>query len=140
MFHWMLMPYRRYAEFTGRSQRMEYWLFWLFFYVVVVLLIVLMFAGLPWGEIEDPGAAPGPIFWAGLAGSILFFLVSFVPGIAVTVRRFHDQDLTGWLYLLNFVPYIGALIVLVFMCLDGTRGPNRFGDDPKDCNMGEVFA
>lgn len=140
MLRWMLMPYRRYAEFTGRSQRMEYWLFWLFFYLVVVLLIVLMFAGLPWGEGEDSNAEPRLFFWAGFLGMVLFFLGSLVPGIAVTVRRFHDQDLTGWLYLLNFIPYIGALIVFVFMCLEGTRGPNRFGDDPKDRNMGEVFA
>ena len=140
MFHWMLMPYRRYAEFTGRSQRIEYWLFWLLFYVVVVVLFVLMAAGMPFGEVDDPNAGPGPIFWVSLVAMVLFVILSLVPGIAVTVRRFHDQNLSGWLYLLNFIPYLGALVVFVFMCLDGTRGPNRYGDDPKDRNMAEVFA
>lgn len=140
MFYWMLMPYRRYADFTGRSQRMEYWLFWLFFYVVFVLLFVLMFAGMPFGERANPNAAPGPIFWLAVVLLVLFFLGSAVPGIAVTVRRFHDQNLSGWLYLLNFIPYIGALIVFVFMCIDGTTGPNSYGDDPKDRNMAEVFT
>lgn len=148
MFHWMLMPYRRYADFNGRSQRMEFWLFTLFYYIVLVLGLVLTFAGLPWGELnaasrgEPAGTAqsePGPLFWGGLALMMLFLLGSIIPSIAVTVRRFHDQDRSGWLYLLHFVPYIGWLAVMVFMCLDGTPGPNRFGDDPKAKRIGTIF-
>jgi uncharacterized membrane protein YhaH (DUF805 family) len=56
------------------------------------------------------------------------------------VRRFHDQDKSGWFVLLNLIPYIGGIIVLVFMCLEGTRGPNRFGPDPKGQDVGDVFA
>lgn len=58
-------------------------------------------------------------------------LAIVIPSLAVQVRRFHDLDKSGWFILLNFIPYIGSIIVLVFMCMDGTRGPNRFGDDPK---------
>ncbi|MEE4200185.1 MAG: DUF805 domain-containing protein [Erythrobacter sp.] len=61
----------------------------------------------------------------------LLGLALIVPGLAVQVRRFHDQDKTGWLVLLGFIPIIGGLIVLVFMLLPGTDGPNRFGPDPK---------
>lgn len=70
----------------------------------------------------------GPIYVAAL----IYFLILLIPSIAVQVRRFHDQDKSGWMVLLNFVPYVGGLIVLVFMCLEGTRGPNRFGEDPKE--------
>lgn len=63
---------------------------------------------------------------------ILLYLAILIPAVAMQVRRFHDQDKTGWLCLLNFIPYIGGLIVLVFMLLPGTKGENRFGDDPKD--------
>ncbi len=70
----------------------------------------------------------------------LLGLVFLIPNIAVAVRRFHDQDKSGWFYLLNFIPYLGGLIVLVFMCLEGTRGPNRFGPDPKATDPGDVLA
>ena len=74
----------------------------------------------------------------------LAYLAILVPSIAVQVRRFHDRDMSGWFVLLNFIPYVGGLIVFVFMLLEGTRGPNRFGPDPKDPagvnNLGEVFS
>ena len=54
-----------------------------------------------------------------------------MPLIAVEVRRFHDQDRSGWFALLNLIPYIGPLIVLGMMCIDGTPGENRFGPNPK---------
>jgi uncharacterized membrane protein YhaH (DUF805 family) len=79
-------------------------------------------------------------FWLGIVILGVFFLGTFIPSLAVQVRRFHDQDKSGWFILLNFVPYVGGLIVFVFMCLEGTRGPNRFGADPKDPNSAEVFA
>lgn len=142
---WMVLPYRRYADFGGRSQRMEYWMFTLFYWLVLMLCVALMLAGLPWGEItgdkpSNPNALPGPPFWLGIGLMVVFLLGSLVPSIAVTVRRFHDQDLSGWLYLLNFIPYIGGLVVFVFMCIDGTRGPNRYGNDPKDSANASVFA
>jgi uncharacterized membrane protein YhaH (DUF805 family) len=58
-------------------------------------------------------------------------IATIIPSIAVQVRRFHDQDLSGLFVLLNFIPGLGGLIVLVFMALEGTKGPNRFGPDPR---------
>ena len=55
------------------------------------------------------------------------------------VRRFHDQDKSGWFVLLGFIPIVGGLIVLVFMLLEGTKGPNRFGPDPKGAGDTSVF-
>jgi len=75
------------------------------------------------------GDAAGPLA-NGIALFGVFMLVTFIPSIAVQVRRFHDQDKSGLFVLLNLVPVVGGFIVLVFMCLEGTKGSNRFGPDP----------
>ena len=128
---WMLMPLRRYTDFQGRSRRKEYWMF-LLGVIIAVLLLSLIEGAL--GLSVMVGGVSGPL-------TVLFFLAIIVPSIAVQVRRFHDQDKSGWFVLLSLIPIIGGLIVLVFMLLEGTRGPNRFGPDPKDPNSGaEVFS
>ncbi len=140
MLEWMLLPYRRYADFSGRSRRKEYWMFQLMQLVVIALLIAVIFAGMPrFDDTGNPGE-PGMMVYVGGGLMALYVLASFVPALAVQVRRFHDQDKSGWFILLGFIPYAGGIIVLVFMCLDGTRGPNRFGDDPKDPSSADVFA
>lgn len=126
---WMLMPLRRYADFSGRSRRKEYWMFALGVMGVVFLVIalaLLMSGGLS-GMAQTGGFLAGPF----MIVFAVFWLAIIVPSIAVQVRRFHDQDKSGWFVLLNFIPYLGGLIVLVFMFLEGTRGPNRFGPDSK---------
>ena len=143
---WMLLPYQRYAEFSGRSRRMEYWMYQVFTLMVYVVCFGIMMAGLPWSQMGqaspnyDPNAAPGPVFWVGVTMAALWYLFTFIPDIAVTVRRFHDQDLSGWFYLLRFVPYIGGIVLIVFMCIQGTKGENRFGFDPLGTGVGDVFA
>lgn len=142
---WMLMPYRRYAEFSGRSRRKEYWMFTLFVLLVYLVLGTLLVMG---GLSLDPTstAAPtlGPLGWLGGGLLGLFALASFIPAIAVQVRRLHDTDRSGWWVLLGIVPilnYVGWIVLLVFYCLDGTKGENRFGPDPKGAqNLGDVFA
>lgn len=122
---WILLPLRRYAEFTGRSQRKEFWMFQLIYLALFVIGVVCiggttnMFGGWsPFGHM--------------VAGLIVLALLGlFVPLLAVQARRLHDQDRSGWIVLLNLIPYLGALIVMIFMLIDGTPGPNRFGDDPK---------
>jgi uncharacterized membrane protein YhaH (DUF805 family) len=141
---WMLMPYRRYFDFSGRSRRKEYWMFVLLFVIVYAVAFALIFsAGYSMSPSMDPAAPPPAMGGAAIVGFALlaiFVLASIIPAIAVQVRRFHDQDRSGWFVLLNFIPYLGSLIVLVFMCLEGTKGPNRFGPDPKDPTSAQVFA
>ena len=137
---WMLMPYRRYADFSGRSRRKEYWMFMLLFIIVYAVGMALMFAG---GFSMDPATGqsqPGATFYLGAALLGIFVLGSFIPALAVQVRRFHDQDKSGWFVLLSLIPYVGGIVVLVFMCLEGTRGANRFGADPKDPASVQVFS
>lgn len=129
---WMLMPLKRYADFEGRSRRTEYWMFTLFVLIIYAVLAAIMFLGGDIGEMESGASPMPPGFWIGLGLFALFALAMLIPSIAVQVRRFHDQDRSGWMVLLGFIPYVGGLIVLVFMCLEGTHGPNAYGADPKD--------
>lgn len=122
----MIMPLKRYAEFDGRSRRQEYWLFTLLQAGVYILVLVVMGMSIAMSDGRNAGL---PAVFVLLL--VLLYLGLIIPNIAVTIRRLHDQDKTGWLYLLNFIPYIGWLIVMVLMCLDGTRGPNQYGPDPK---------
>jgi len=126
---WMLMPLRRYADFSGRSRRKEYWMFALGVFIVYVALMILGFMVL--GGLDSAADGGGMLASSAIIPLALFALAIIVPSIAVQVRRFHDQDKSGWFVALNLIPYIGGLIVLVFMFLEGTRGPNRFGPDPK---------
>lgn len=130
---WMLMPLKRYADFNGRSRRKEYWMFFLF--TVILYLIIAMIAALMGGFSGSSGQPSGLAL--GLFGVVVLGLL--IPSLAVQVRRFHDQDKSGWFVLLNFIPYIGGIVVLVFMFLEGTRGPNRFGPDPKQ-SVDDVFG
>jgi uncharacterized membrane protein YhaH (DUF805 family) len=140
---WMIMPLKRYADFSGRSRRKEFWMFTLGIAIVYVLFFVLVLGSI--GADADPATGEIGMFGGLVAGTVgmvflLFILVIFIPSLAVQVRRFHDQDKSGWFVLLNFIPYIGGIIVLVMMCIEGTRGPNRFGPDPKAENQAEVFS
>lgn len=126
---YMFMPLQRYADFSGRSRRKEYWMFLL---GVIIVAIVLAIIEAVLGLDGMVGGLYGPL-------TLLLVLVIFIPSLAVQVRRFHDQDKSGWFVLLGFIPLVGGLIVLVFMLLEGTRGPNQYGPDPKGGGNEEVF-
>lgn len=138
---WMLMPYRRYADFSGRSRRKEYWMFILFTAIVYAVLATLLFAGGFRMSAATGEPSSGMLVWVAGGLFLLFVLVSFIPALAASVRRLHDQDKSGWFLLLQFIPYVGGIIIIVLMCIDGTKGENRFGPDPKGAqNLGDVFA
>lgn len=152
MFEWMIMPLKRYADFSGRSRRKEYWSFLLLNFIVYFVCIALIMAGgVSMAEMTNPGAAaasgPGFGFYLGFGIFAIYFLAILIPSLAVTIRRFHDRDMSGWFFLLflvlSMIPFVGFLAslgMLVLMCLEGTRGPNKFGPDPKDPTSAEVFA
>lgn len=125
-----LLPLRRYAEFSGRSRRKEFWLFELFLLVVSIVLGIIEGTV---GINTMVGGIYGPL-------TTLFALGTIVPSIAVSIRRLHDTDRSGWWLLLAFVPLVGFLVLLFFFVSDGTKGPNRFGADPKDPGQAEAFA
>ena len=125
---WMLMPLKRYFDFEGRSRRKEYWMFVLLYTLLMIAAFVVLGFGL---STSGDNSELNSVSKLGLSLLGLIVLIFLVPSIAVQVRRFHDQDKSGWLVLLNLIPSLGGLIVLVFMCLEGTPGENRFGPDPK---------
>jgi uncharacterized membrane protein YhaH (DUF805 family) len=142
---WATLPLKKYADFTGRARRKEYWLF--------VLLCVV--AGMVAGFIDGILGLSGLI--GGLYGLFGFVvgLALLVPSVAVAVRRLHDTSRSGWWLLIGIVPYLASvlillsgnivlagmlsmvalgagLVLLVFMILEGTKGPNSYGPDPLE--------
>jgi uncharacterized membrane protein YhaH (DUF805 family) len=144
-----LQPFAKYADFSGRARRAEYW--WFYLAQVVVYLLVVAFAVT--GESLESGLS------ILLVGCGLFALVSLLPNLALIVRRLHDTNRSA-LWLLLYLPgFVSAFIagteaaanqgipavnplfsvlgaianfaMLAFMGMPGTSGPNRFGDDPK---------
>lgn len=117
----------RYADFSGRARRREYWAFMLFFFVV---LIALSFAGVAL-DFGLGNMAPGDEFPVATAAlPALFTLASVIPAIAVGVRRQHDIGLSGWFYLVVLVPTVGMLVLLVFALIPSQMQDNRWGPAP----------
>jgi len=120
---WMLEPLRKYFSFSGRARRREYWWFLVLTVIVVSVLAVVdaMVFGVNWWAYDG---GDGPL--ASLAD--LFFLI---PTLAVSVRRLHDRDKSGWWLLIAILPLIGFLFLFYNYISVGTPGDNRFGPDPK---------
>lgn len=139
---WMLLPLRRYAQFSGRSRRKEYWMFVLLIFIVYVIAMILdsvlgFGTTTRFADVTDTGAAAGFNSSGGII-TLIAMLALFLPSLAVAIRRLHDTDRSGWWILLGLIPLVGAIILLVFYCTDGTRGPNRFGADPKGENQADL--
>jgi uncharacterized membrane protein YhaH (DUF805 family) len=113
---WIIAPLKKYATFSGRARRKEFWMFFLALFVVNAVL-----GSLSGGDVTSP-------FYM-ISG--LFGLATLLPFIAVTVRRLHDQDKTGLLALLMLIPLLGSIILLIMCIPAGTAGPNQYGADPK---------
>lgn len=129
---WMTLPFKRYAEFAGRSRRKEYWMFALLLLILGVIaaaIDIMLGFGMTYRDVSATGYGLGAATHNGPV-EILLWLATFIPSLSVSVRRLHDLDKSGWWLLLVFVPFLGAIVLLVFMCIEGTRGPNRFGSDP----------
>ena len=110
-------PLKKYAQFSGRSRRAEYWQYALFIGIVYVVLAVLA------------AASKSSVVFGLLA---VFYLGILVPSLAVGVRRLHDTGKSGWWLLFGIVPIVGEITLLVFTCLDSQPGPNRYGPNPKE--------
>ena len=124
---WYLKVLKQYADFTGRARRTEFWMFTLVS-VLVSIVLGIVDAALRSAIVYDNGAMVS--FSPGLLGG-LYGLAVLIPTLAVTVRRLHDTDRSGWWILIGLIPFVGSIVLLVLVCLEGTRGPNRHGTDPK---------
>jgi uncharacterized membrane protein YhaH (DUF805 family) len=123
--------FSKYAVIGGRASRSEYWFFHLFFLLLVLALALFAVLAGSFQPTRAPGAASLPGVVA-LLGGIALLLGMFLPHLCVTVRRLHDTGASGWFYLLFFFPYIGGLIGIVWMCIPGSKGRNKYGPSPFD--------
>lgn len=135
----LLRPWRHYGDFSGRSSRTEFGLFFITFYGMAFLL--LMIAVVMGSSVLDQGAGFG---W-GMGLVLIWILAALIPSWAVTVRRLHDQDKSGWFILLTFIPYLGFIAWLIFAFWPGTEGENDYGWNPRDgddpgANLEQIFS
>jgi uncharacterized membrane protein YhaH (DUF805 family) len=119
--NWYLQALKNYATFSGRARRKEYWYFTLFNVIIAFIL----------GFIDGMVGSFSPEAGMGLLGGI-YTLAILIPGLAVSVRRLHDTERSGWWLLIALVPLIGAIVLLVFMVQDSKTGSNKFGENPKE--------
>ncbi len=116
---WFVEGVKQYAVFRGRARRKAYWWFFLIYMLLSAALAVVD------AIIGKYDSATGVGLLSGLFG-----LATFLPALGLTVRRLHDTDRSGWWLLVSLVPFIGAIVLIVFAASIGTRGDNRYGPDP----------
>lgn len=121
---WYIKVLSNFSDFRGRARRKEYWMFQLFHWLIIFVLS--MIAVLLFGLLDSTGS----MLTAGIVLGI-YMLVTFIPSMAVLVRRLHDSGKSGWFILLSLIPYIGGLIVFIFTLLDSEYGENKWGPNPK---------
>jgi uncharacterized membrane protein YhaH (DUF805 family) len=109
----------KYATFSGRAQRSEYWYFFLF--MVIANIVASVVDSVIFGDT--------PVLY------LIATLALLVPSIAAGVRRLHDTDKSGWWLLLGLIPFVGAIVLIVFFCQRGTVGQNQFGPDPLQATI-----
>ena len=105
--------FKRYVDFSGRSSRSEYWWWYLFVFIGAFVSIVL-----------DALMGTTPVLYLILIAAVI------LPQLAVTVRRLHDLDKSAWGLLIGLIPFIGAIVLLVWLVSSGDEGNNRYGANP----------
>ncbi|MGW4724393.1 DUF805 domain-containing protein [Streptomyces sp. S1] len=111
--NWYLDVLKKYAVFSGRARRKEFWMFQLFNIIAVIILSILdSILGIQ-------------------VLSLIYTLAVFLPSLGVSVRRLHDTGRSGWWILIALVPLVGGIILLVFNCLEGEQQQNAYGPNPK---------
>ncbi len=119
--NWYLEALKKYATFSGRARRKEYWMFFL---INISISIILSLSPIAIGAV----------------GGVLYFIyviAMIIPGLALAVRRLQDQGKEWTWIFIGLVPFIGGIWLLVLMCTEGSQGENKFGLDPKD-NFSDV--
>lgn len=104
--------FKKFADFTGRARRTEFWMYILFYFIFYVVLAVV----------------------DGILGSFaltgIFSLVMLIPSLSISARRLHDTGRSGWWQLLNLIPLIGAIVLIIFYVQDSVED-NEYGGNPK---------
>jgi uncharacterized membrane protein YhaH (DUF805 family) len=113
--NWYIEAWKKYAVFGGRGGRQEYWYFVLFHVLAYILLSIVA----------------GVLGKVGASLLSLYAVAAFIPGLAATVRRLHDTNRSGWWILISLVPFIGGIVLLVFLVLESQAIENQYGSRPQ---------
>jgi len=125
--------FRKYATFSGRARRKEYWCFVLINNLVYG--IIMFIAGICAANLSRAGhyqQKDMEAFMAlGIIACLIYGLTTVLPTLAVTVRRLHDTGRSGWFMLILLIPIVGPIVFLITMLLDSQPGVNEYGSNPK---------
>ncbi|MFI8236139.1 DUF805 domain-containing protein [Streptomyces sp. NPDC085866] len=111
--HWYVDVLKKYAVFSGRARRQEYWMFFLFNLIISIVLTVV-----------DRAIGSNVI-------SLIYTLAVLLPGLGVTIRRLHDTGRSGWWIFISLIPLVGTIILIVFLATEGKAEQNQYGPNPK---------
>ena len=120
---WYLEVVKKYAVFTGRARRREYWMFTLINSLVIVGLVFIS---------TFTAGTRSSVSEMTVVVAIGYYIGIILPALGVSIRRLHDTGRSGWWLLISLVPLVGSILVLVFMVLDSQPGPNQYGSNPKE--------
>lgn len=118
--NWYLAVLKKYAVFSGRARRKEYWYFFLGNFIIGIVLAVIGFL---------TGSASVKVGVNILSG--ILNLAILLPGLGVAVRRLHDTGHSGWYFLMSFIPLVGTIMLIVALASDSHPGTNEYGPYPK---------
>ncbi|MFE0642467.1 DUF805 domain-containing protein [Streptomyces sp. NPDC058877] len=112
--NWYLDVLKKYAVFSGRARRKEFWMYFLF-NLIAALVISLI----------DSAIGTSPLLYG------VYALAVFLPGLGVSIRRLHDTGRSGWWLLIGLIPLVGLIILIVFLASEGEQQQNAHGPNPK---------
>lgn len=132
---WYLTALRKYSRFRGRSRRKEYWFFTLFNALIALGLSII--GAVLAGVLTSSGASTGGLLLSTLLNivsllSAIYSLGTFIPSLAVSVRRLHDIGKSGWWLLIGLIPLLGVIVLLIFFIQDSQPETNQYGANPKE--------
>ena len=121
--------FENYANFSGRARRSEYWYYTLCNVIISFVMYILVIISV---AIGSDGESPGILFYLIYGILMLYALATFIPSLAVVVRRLHDTGISGWYYLIGLIPLVGAILVIIALVTDSQPGSNQWGPNPKE--------
>jgi uncharacterized membrane protein YhaH (DUF805 family) len=133
--NWYLAVLKKYADFDGRARRKEYWMFSLISGIITMIPYSYLISVI----IDNPDAGLSGDATTAMSFMGFYSLAVFIPTLAVTVRRLHDTNRSGWAIFWGLIPLIGSFMVLYFLVSDSHSGPNQYGENPKDQEDFQIY-
>lgn len=110
--------FSKFADFSGRATRSEYWKFMIFVYIMEALAASIFSVASDGSEIS--------------IAYLIICLLFVLPELSVSVRRLHDIGKSGWFFLISMIPVVGSIIFFIMCLMDSEPRTNKYGPDPKE--------